>query len=326
MFTSGYFLNLKKKTSTFILSKTQTLLLPLYGWNIFYGLFCQILNKKLSFNLDTPFTLYNIFIAPITDGHQFLFNLASWFIIPLFILQTLTHFLLSHNYQNSFNFSKTIIIFFITIITLSSLTLSITPAPLNKDFSLTILRSIYFYPSFAFGLLYKYVLEKKDTLPNIYYFPTIILLLSIIYLIYPNYLHTPSWLHDINEPPFILFIISFLSILFWLRISKILSPIIKQSKTLNLISQKTFAIMMHHFIGFFFIKSILSFTFKDFNHLAFHTNIWYTYFLFNEEIITPLYLIITLVITLLIDFTKQRFYDTINHSIKHFYTKLQKMR
>ena len=63
IFSSGYFLNLEKNYKDFIISKLKNLILPLYGWNIVYGLICLALNSNYNFNIGSPFNLYNIFIS-----------------------------------------------------------------------------------------------------------------------------------------------------------------------------------------------------------------------------------------------------------------------
>ena len=317
MFASGYFLNPKENPKLFLSKKITKLILPLYGWNIFYGLLCHILNTNFGYSLGDSFNLYNIFIAPLTDGHQFIYNMASWFIVPLFLLQIISFYLLKPFTTQNKNLPLVALIFFIIILSISSI---ITPnAPSHhgqRDFILLFYRTIYFFPSFAFGYLYRNTLEKYDTLPTPLYLIITLTFFITLTTLFPNYNHVPSWLDFIFEPSLILFLISFTAILFWLRISKTLSFLVKQSKTLTYISDHTFAIMMHHFIGFIILKNIFSLIFQDVNIHELKSNIWYNYFPFGEEKSSLIILTITLVITLLIDFTNSRFCDIIKRNIK----------
>ncbi len=317
MFASGYFLNPKENPKLFLSKKITKLILPLYGWNIFYGLLCHILNTNFGYSLGGSFNLYNIFIAPLTDGHQFIYNMASWFIVPLFLLQIISFYLLKPFTTQNKNLPLVALIFFIIILSISSI---ITPnAPSHhgqRDFILLFYRTIYFFPSFAFGYLYRNTLEKYDTLPTPLYLVLTLTAFITLTTLFPNYNHVPSWLDFIFEPSLILFLISFTAILFWLRISKTLSFLVKQSKTLTYISDHTFAIMMHHFIGFIILKNIFSLIFQDVNIHELKSNIWYNYFPFGEEKSSLIILTITLVITLLIDFTNSRFCDIIKRNIK----------
>ena len=121
MFASGYFLNPKENPKLFLSKKITKLILPLYGWNIFYGLLCHILNTNFGYSLGDSFNLYNIFIAPLTDGHQFIYNMASWFIVPLFLLQIISFYLLKPFTTQNKNLPLVALIFFIIILSISSI-------------------------------------------------------------------------------------------------------------------------------------------------------------------------------------------------------------
>jgi hypothetical protein len=242
--------------------------------------------------------------------------MASWFIVPLFVLQIITYIILKPLTIKTPLSALKIITFFLIIFTISSLITPFAPSRLGeRDFSLLFYRTIYFYPSFAFGILYHHVLEKYDTLPTpLHLFIALITYITLTTL-FPYYNHIPSWLNFLNEPAYILFLISFTAIIFWLRISRCLSYLVQQSKTLSLISNHTFAIMLHHFIGFVILKNIFSFFFHDINLHEVRTNIWYNYFPFSENISTPIILTITLAITFLINFVKDALFKTIKHHI-----------
>jgi fucose 4-O-acetylase-like acetyltransferase len=317
MFASGYFLNLTKEPLEYVKSKLYRLILPLYLWNLIYGLIAHILNNYYNVSLGSPINLYNLLIAPLTDGHQFIYNMASWFLVPLFCLQILSFFILKP-FERSKYLKQISLIFFIISILIYCLVVPIAPQNnAQRNFSLLFFRTIYFFPSFAFGFLYKKILEKHDTLSSPIYFFTILLAYTTISILYPNHTHTPSWLNDFYAPPFATLLITIIAILFWLRIAKILAPLVKKSKTLTTISNNTFAIMMHHFIGFMIIKATISPFFKDFDHHQFHNNIWYNYFPYSESLTSWIYIFITIVISLLISFTTKQFYDTIKRNIKH---------
>ncbi len=317
MFASGYFLNLTKEPLEYIKSKLYHLILPLYVWNLIYGIIASILNKYYNFSIGSPINLYNLLIAPLTDGHQFIYNMASWFLIPLFILQISSFFILKP-FEKTKYLKQISLIFFIISILFYCLIPPLAPQNnAQRNFSLLFFRTIYFLPFFSFGLFYKKILEKHDTLNSALYFFIILLLYTITCVLYPNHTHTPSWLNDFYAPPLASMSITILAILFWLRVAKILAPLVKKSKTLTTISNNTFAIMMHHFIGFMIIKATISPFFNDFNLQQFHSNIWYNYFPYSESLTAWIYIFITIVISLSISFTTKQFYDIIKRNIKH---------
>ena len=160
--------------------------------------------------------------------------------------------------------------------------------------------------------MYKHLLEKYDNLSSFIYFPLILSFYTLLHYYYPNTLHTPSWLDSFNEPILIIYIASLLSIFIWLRISKILTPLIINNKSLLYIANNTYSIMLHHFISFMFIKYLFG-LYSNINIYAFKHNIWYYNFPISENSTTWIYIYITLVITLLIGFTTKKICDTIAH-------------
>ena len=310
MFTSGYFLNLNKDYKEFFSTKITKLIFPLYIWNLFYGLLCYILNNYFSFNIGANLNLYNLLYAPLIDGHQFIYNMASWFLVPLFLLQIISFTILKPISPNKQ--SITSIIFFIIATTLACIVVPFAPENnANRNISLLFFRTLYFFPAFSFGYLYRHFLKKYDTLNTPLYLFIVLSLITLLCAIYPNYNHIPAWLDALHEPIIAIYLISFLSILFWLRIAKNLSFLAKESKSLNYISNHTFDIMMHHFIGFMLLKAILSPFGNNFNLHAFKNDIWYYYFPISENLCAWLYIFITIVIALLIIFTIKIFYGKI---------------
>ena len=87
-FSSGYFYKKNSETAVirYLFKKLKTLILPLYIYTIIYGLIVQISRLK-GFEIGGDFTLYNIIIAPITNGHQFSYNMGGWFVVPLFMVE-----------------------------------------------------------------------------------------------------------------------------------------------------------------------------------------------------------------------------------------------
>ena len=312
MFASGYFLNLARTNKEFFTPKLSRLILPLYVWNLIYGIISWGLKRWLEFGLGDDFDAYTLFIAPLTDGHQFIYNMASWFLVPLFFVQAISFLILKPFADKKGLCAKNINrLFFIFALLLGCIALHFAPENRGmRNFSLMIWRTLYFMPAFAFGFLYRNELKNYDKLNTPLYLFILLGLISILCSAFPDYNHVPSWLDSVNEPALVIYAISFLAILFWLRISKILTPLIINSKTLQYIADHTFAIMMHHIAGFMLIKSFFSY-FKGFNFVAFKNNVWYYYFPANEEYCAWFYIAITLVIALLIDFTSRRFYATI---------------
>ncbi len=320
MFTSGYFLNLNRTYKDFLVRKFSHLIVPLYIWNFIYGIVCFILNNYFSFRIGGELSFYNMLYAPLIDGHQFIFNMASWFLVPLFFVQAICFVCLKlHNNNKKDDYRNRGIILFIITLLLSCLILPLAYKNLgNASILLLIFRCIYFLPIFTFGFIFRHLLEKIDNKINsILYFMVIFGLLYFLYLTFPDYNHTPSWLNDIRVYPMVIYLICFLSILFWLRIAKIFSPIMYKSKILQYISNNTFSLMIHHFVGFMIVKSLLS-EHSEFDWYRYKTDIWYYFFPYSEKYFSLIYIFITIVIALFIGFTYEKLYS----NIKRILTKI----
>ena len=111
-------------------------------------------------------------------------------------------------------------------------------------------------------MLYKVLLEKYDTISNTIYFCILFFISFVLIFIFGGVkTYVPSWCANFDNfyRPFI---VGLLGILFWLRISRILVPILKNNKIVNYISKNTFSIMTHHLMGFFILNTIWYFLSK----------------------------------------------------------------
>lgn len=84
VFASGYFYSEQAENTIpqYIWKKIKRMVIPLYIWNVFYGVFVLI-SKTQGFTIGGDFTLRNLLLTPVLTGHQFIYNLGGWFIIPL---------------------------------------------------------------------------------------------------------------------------------------------------------------------------------------------------------------------------------------------------
>lgn len=322
MFVSGYFLNLSRSYKDFFKRKFTRLLLPLYLWNIFYGLLCWYLNSHQDFAIGGDLSLNNLLLAPLTDGHQFIYNMASWFIVPLFLVQTISFMILKPFAEIKEEKSQSRISISFFILSLLIACICVPHAVDNqgeRNLLLTFYRTIYFMPAFSLGYCYRHFLEKHDTINSPTYFFIILSAISCLEILFPNYNHIPSWLAFINEPMLSIYAISLLSIMFWVRVARVLSPIIAKSSALMYCANHTFAIMMHHFIGFMCVKYILCklSTSTDAAPLSrIKSDIWYYPFPISEATCAWLYISISIVIALMIEFTFDKFYAKLKNKLR----------
>ena len=87
-FCSGYFFKdaALKRPVRYVCKKLRTLILSMYGYTIARRL---LLLHRWGFQIGGKFNLHNILISPLNDGHQFVLNMAGWYIVPLFMVEIL---------------------------------------------------------------------------------------------------------------------------------------------------------------------------------------------------------------------------------------------
>jgi len=305
MFCSGYFYKSKNENELikYTCKKFIRLIIPMFIWNIIYGLFVQLTRLK-GFTIGEDFTLYNLFIQPLKNGHQFGYNMCFWFIPELFLIEIITC-AIRKTLNKITNINE--YVFFIFYFLLGILGVYLSNKCLNKGWWLLLVRTLFFFPFFGLGIFYCRKLEKFDKLPNIlYFFIVIAIQLIIIYVEGKAPCFTPSWCNDFTSNLILPFLVGFLGIAFWLRIAKILEPITMNSKLINCISNNAYPIMTHQFLGFFILKCIYGILskitplFSTFSFVNFKSNIWYYYYPKNQVFLI-LYLIFGLTIPILIN-------------------------
>ena len=326
MFVSGYFLNLARGYGEFFKTKAMRLLVPLYAWNAVYGGVCWYLNRYQGFALGGEWNWYNLLYAPLVDGHQFIYNMASWFLVPLFLVQA-TGFMILKPFsgtdgaaaeENKRQNKWTPVLFFALALGLGCAALAYAPENRGeRGITLTALRGLYFLPAFAFGYLYRRTLEKYDRLATPLWLGLLLGGVTLLTGAFPGYNHVPSWLDTVNASGLAIYAISFLAILFWVRVARVLTPVWEKSRTLKYISEHTFDLMMHHFVGFMLAKAMfLPFTPGDgaANLARVKSDIWYYPFPGGDENYAWIYIAISMVIALLAGFTSRKIYGIIRRN------------
>lgn len=269
-------------------------------------------------------TLNSLIIQPLINGHQFLLNMGSWFIIPLFCVHLANILIRKIFIKCKINeFIYFFICLFLGILgtffayysfshpeKFQYLTI-INAAPwyskvgFHLGLELFIVRFLYFIPFYSLGILYRKY-EKYDRMNSLLYFSIIIVIaLLIIYKYNAMPSFTPSLCHDFKPNPILPFFVGFLGIAFWLRIAKILTPVLKDSPVVNSIANSTYSIMINQFLGFMIAKGIFALIHKytpycaGFNMHAFKTDIFYYYLPHNLSQMAVIYLAFGLFIPLL---------------------------
>lgn len=305
IFCSGYMFNNEKSFKDFIKNKLKRLIIPLYIWNLIYGVIVNFL-RLFGFKYGYAITIKTLLIMPLYDGHQFVLNLGSWFIIPLFFTQ-----LISYLYTKFIHKNYNSYMLFLVYLVLGMIGINLSMNGYNKSYWLLIDRLLYFLPFFGLGILYKEKLEKKDNLNDILYF--LILVTLQLFLMYINdgaKSYTASWCNDFDSI-YMPFILGFTGIAFWLRISKIILPILENNKLVKKIGTCTFDIMMHHLLGFFLLNTFWYCVQKisniGFDIVSYKENIFYLFLPKGIDQFKIIYLIVGIYFSLFMSYLSKKF-------------------
>ena len=231
MFASGYFYKRKNVENAleYIKRKFKRLIVPIYTYNFFYGIYAQILKKWFDKNSISNFNYNIIFFKPL-GGRGFRNITPSWFSSSLFFVEL-------------YNILKRKALFF----------LSIDPH-----------ESIYFVIDFIFSY-YCVIFSNKGYNKG---YPCIDILrfvhLNIYYQLGIFYKKNLEYLIEkIRNDIYFITIISTLGILFWIRISTILVPSIGKSFYVNIIANNTFSIMINHLLALEIVSDIFALLSKN---------------------------------------------------------------
>ena len=282
-FASGYFFrdSAVEKPGVYIFRKVKKLLVPLYVYNLVYGLIVYV-SGFLGFHIGNLLNIYDLTLGPITDGHQFEYNMAGWYVIPLFMVEV--YYVLMRKL-----FIKKIGAAYEWLVLAISVALGVAGNQIaylgyNKGWWLVLVRMLYFVPFFALGTFYNRFLEKYERkVPGTILFPALFGIKLILTMYYGKSLvYSPSWC-EFKENGLMPLIVGVLGIFVWLRIATILEPILGRNKYVNLIADNTYSIMINQFIGFMIVKSVYAVIHRsttllpDFDMEAYRTDIWYCY-------------------------------------------------
>lgn len=249
-FGSGYFFHRQGPVAVDILRRAKKLLLPLYAWNVVYGMGAALLRRFGGFELGEPLSPYTLLLAPLVDGEQFVWNLGSWFLFPLFLTQTV--YTLADSLSRFWGRREPIT--FLLCLIPGAIAVELCHAGRQDVLPLFLMRSLILLPGYAGGRLYRRCLEKRDNLPTVPYLTVLVILRALLCVRYENLAYLLSSCTYFTCGAFGVYGGGAIAIAFYLRIARLLAPHVKKSRLALAISRHTFDIMMHHFMGFFLLN------------------------------------------------------------------------
>lgn len=185
-----------------------------------------------------------------------MYDLGGWFVIPLFLIQVFNVLFRKMIKKISIRINEYFIFTFYLVLGLIGVYLG--EIEYNKGIWLVLDRFLRILPLYGLGILYKKKLEKIDKLPSILYF-SFLLFAQLIIITFNGGKQITVVLEDCRPVyRFLLtpYIVSFMGIAFWLRISNVLLPVIKDSKLIKIVCDNAYSIMINQYAGFMLIKTI----------------------------------------------------------------------
>lgn len=280
-FISGYFYKPKYEATAwkYIWKRFKRLVIPAYLCNIACGLFILISNR-FGYTIGAEVNLYNLFVMPLVDGEAFQYNLTAWFAYPIFFVCAIN--VLFRKLLGLLKIKNEFVILAIYLaIGMYGIQLAIDGN--NQGFMRLLTRVMFFLPCFQFGRFYLTHLEKKDTLNSIAYFAILFAVQLLILTFSKEIDYIPTKMSGFRNGVIIPYVTSVTGIAFWLRISKLLTPVVKNWSFVRLIGDNTYSIMLHQMMGYlsvkwlFYLLSCITPWFPDFNADSMRTSIWYYY-------------------------------------------------
>ena len=279
IFISGYFYNEsnEKNIRKYIFSKFKKLVIPYFIWNIVYGIILLIAKHFNLVIFGDSFNLYSIFVRPWVDGHQFHLNIASWFILALFLVNII-YILFRTLIKKLKLWNDYVFLIIFLLLSIISVKFSFTN---TSRYLIPVLRTGFFMFFYHFGLIYKKI-EKKVNI-NVLIRLLVIIVVQLIILKLDSHISYEVVFMNFNSKYLITpFLGSITGIMFWLTISEILVPALKNSKYVNYVSCHTKEIMFHHIFWIFVCNTIiylLSSTLKlsGFNTDVYMHSVYYCY-------------------------------------------------
>ena len=251
-FGSGYFFRLRGSIAGDLLARAKRLLLPLYGWNLVYGVGAAMLRRFGAFEIGQPLSAYTLLLAPLVDGEHFVWNLGAWFVFPLFLTQTVYGLL---RRMAGLWKDREAVTFAICLL-LGSVAVQLCYTGKQDVLPLFAMRTLILLPGYAGGQLFKRCLEKRDTLKTVPYLLGVVILRALLCVRYENLAYIVSSCSYFVCGPLGVYLGGALAIAFYLRIARLVAPLMEKSRLALYASRHTFDIMMHHFMGFFALNSV----------------------------------------------------------------------
>ncbi|MBO7502538.1 MAG: acyltransferase [Paludibacteraceae bacterium] len=259
LFVSGYLFRDMEWSGfgRFVWKKTRNLLLPFLGWNIVYAGIVTLINLRHPVDYLPPtsqvWTFHALLVEPFISGHQYILNLATWF-IGMFYLALLVYGLLYMFARHIPDWAVLILYALVALAGLYSASL-----PLTGRGWMVVQRIAYTLFFLQLGRCFRLYIEPRLSWGNIGWFMLFILALWAPVMINGDHMYVLAFMNydgHVLRP----LLAGMFGCLFWMLASMVIARYVRSSKVEQLVSRNTWAIMTHHLL----VRFILCWTFVHF--------------------------------------------------------------
>ncbi len=258
IFISGYFYKPEKEDNImgkegYLWKKVKRLVIPYFIWNLLYGIIGMVLRHfgVISFGKDISFT--TLFIQPWQDGHQYIFNLASWFLLALFLVN-IVYLLLRKGMTKARIWNDTIMLIVLAIFAYFSIEIGKQNTKLEM---IPLIRTGFFMFFYHLGYYYKTKIEGNYKINTICYLMTLIIIQLILIKVDSQISYYPHNMVFKAKYAIVPFLTNITGILFWLKVTQIVTPLLGTNKIVNVIGNNTYDIMLHHLFWVFLMNTVI---------------------------------------------------------------------
>ncbi len=274
VFAAGYFYRETLSAFSYVKKRFGRLVIPYYGWNLFYGIIITVLVVMGASSIGNPMSPYNFLVTPWTTSNTgYAFTEVTWFALWLFTVQ-LGYTAIRKALRLRNEYVLLVLCFALGLVG----TYLSTAGYASNSLLAQMIKLLFGLPFIQLGFLYRNVLEAHDK-PSVKSLVLVLLIQGAVIALFNN--EFPFSFHvaqGVFSNAFLPFLTSLTGIWFWLQICSIISSKIGSIRILRSLGNHTWDIMVHHLFGFWLLNTALFLlNVPGFDAAQYRTTIMYLY-------------------------------------------------
>lgn len=292
IFCAGYFYQEAQdrvSAGEFIPPKARAYVVPYFIWNLVYGVLCTLLRHSGMIYFGQDLGIKTFLFYPWTNGAQFLFNYAAWFLLSLFLVSVVTWLVrkgAAKLIKSAFLRNHLVLAGFMALSIVALVLLGQNQNHMEP--MIGILRPMTLLPFYQLGFVYRTYWENRGR-PVIWFAASLglVVLLQIVNgapfsagVVYGNFAGNP-----------VLFLLASMGMILMLcSLIDLVERFIPKCGIVKYCSRSTMYIMLHHLFVVFCINLVFWLSYKGgilsgFDAASFQDSFWYRYQPFGQKTI-----------------------------------------